>query len=235
MQSAHKGVTVGGAKILKNCSCVPPTPSGLVRLVCGEEGHAVGPEVGVEVGGLVEAPAAHLAAQVAVAVLPLLRGGGGGAQRGALGAAALRLARGVPHPVGDEAVAAERAGRGEADAALQALEGGGVAAVLRDVPLELRPVLRGETAGDAAEDAVLLLQLAGRRRRGQRGSSGPFGGTGSFFWGVFFLHCWVGRGRADLAVLLRRAARPLPPCGCTLPGEGGALRRREAWLTFNVE
>lgn len=140
-----------------------PPLLGLVCLVCSEEGHSVGPEVRVEVRRLVETPPAHPAAQVPVSVLALRQGGSGEGSvrraRGA-GAAALRVALRVPHSVGDEAVPAEGAGRGEADAALQALEGGGVAAVLRDVLLKLRPVLRGETAGDAAEH-VFLLQLAG--------------------------------------------------------------------------
>lgn len=137
-----------------------PPLLGLVRLVCGEEGHTVGPEVGVEVRGLVETPAAHLANQIPVAVLSLRqRGGGGRAVRRAVsaGGAAVRVALGVPHSVSDEAVPAERAGRREADAALQALEGGGVAPMLRDVALKLRPVLRGEAAGDATENVVFLL------------------------------------------------------------------------------
>lgn len=120
----------------------------------------MGPEVGVEVRGLVETPAAHLAAQVPVSVLALsLGGGGGGAVRGAVsaGGAAVGVALGVPHSVGDEAVPAEGACRREADAALQALEGGGVAPVLGDVALELGAVLRGEAAGDATENVVFFL------------------------------------------------------------------------------
>lgn len=137
---------------------------GLVRLVRSEEGHAVGPEVRVEVCRLVEAPPTNLAAQVAVSVLQMCQRGGsawGGAGRA--GGAALRVALRVSHPVRDEAVPAEGAGRREADAALQALESGRVAPVLRDVALELRAVLRGEAARDAAEDTILLLRLAGRR------------------------------------------------------------------------
>lgn len=126
----------------------------------------MGPEVRVEVLRFVEAPPAHLAAQVSVAVLQVCQrggGAGGGARRaGGSRGTAFRVALRVSHPVGDEAVPAEGAGRREADAALQALEGGGVAAVLRDVALELGAVLRGEAAGDAAEDAVLVLQLARR-------------------------------------------------------------------------
>lgn len=122
----------------------------------------MGPEVSVEVRGLVETPSAHPAAQVPVSVLAQrLRGGGGRAVRGAVGAgvAALRLALRVPDAVSDEAVPAERAGGGEADAALQALEGGGVGSVLGDVALKFGPVLGGEAAGDAAEYVVLLFQL----------------------------------------------------------------------------
>lgn len=143
-----------------------PSLLGLVRLVCGEEGHAVGPEVRVEVRRLVETPAAHPAAQVPVSVFALRqrgRGEGGVWRAGSAGAAALRVALRVPHSVSDETVSAERAGRREADAALQALEGSGVAAVLRDVVLEHDPVLRGEAAGDAAENVVFLLHLAGCR------------------------------------------------------------------------
>lgn len=145
----------------------PPLLLGLVCLVCGEEGHAVGPEVGVEVRGLVETPAAHLTAQVPLSVLALrLRGAGGRAGRRAVSArgAAIRVALGVPHAVGDEAMPAQRAGRREANAALQALEGGGVGAMLGDVALELRPILGGEPAGDAAENVVFLLQLVGCQR-----------------------------------------------------------------------
>lgn len=132
--------------------------------MCGEEGHAVGPEVGVEVCGLAETSAAHFAAQVPVSVLAQrLRGGGGGAVRRGVDphGAAVAVALGVPHAVGDEAVPAERAGRREAHSALQALEGGGVASMLGDVALKLRPVLCGEAAGDAAENAVFFLQLLG--------------------------------------------------------------------------
>lgn len=133
--------------------------------MCGEEGHAVGPEVGVEVSGLVETPAAHSAAQVPVSVLSLRlrRGGSRGAVRRAVGAggAAVRVALGVPHSVSDEAVPAEGAGRREADAALQALEGGGVAPMLRDVALKLGPVLCGEPTGDATENVLFFLCLAG--------------------------------------------------------------------------
>lgn len=52
-------------------SAPPPRAplQGLVCFVCREEGHPVRPKVGVEIRRLVEAPAAHLAAQVAVAVL----------------------------------------------------------------------------------------------------------------------------------------------------------------------
>ena len=82
-----------------------------------------------------------------------------------VGARGAPLALAVPHAVSDEAMPAEGAGRGEADAALQALEGGGVGPVLRDVALELRPVLRGEAAGDAAENVVFFLLAAGRGRR----------------------------------------------------------------------
>lgn len=120
----------------------------------------MGPEVGVEVRGLVETPAAHLAAQVPLSVLAQrLRGGGGRAVRGAVNSrgAAVCVALGVPHAVSDEAVPAEGAGRREADAALQALEGGGVGPMLGDVALKLCPVLGGETAGDAAENIVFLL------------------------------------------------------------------------------
>lgn len=86
---------------------------GLVCFVCGEEGHAVGPEVGVEVRGLVETPAAHLAAQIPLSVLgQCLRRGGGRAVRRAVSArgAAVGIALGVPHAVSDEAVPAEGAG-----------------------------------------------------------------------------------------------------------------------------
>ena len=137
-----------------------PLLLGLVRLVCGEEGHAVGPEVGVEVRGLVETPAAHFAAQIALPVLAQRLGRGGGrAVRRAVSArgAAVCVALGVPDAVSDEAVPAEGAGRREADAALQALEGGGVGPVLGDVPLKLRPVLGGEAAGYATENIVFLL------------------------------------------------------------------------------
>lgn len=127
----------------------------------------MGPEVGVEVRGLVETPAAHLAAQIPLSVLAQrLRGGGGRAVGRAVSAwgATVGVALGVPHAVSDEAVPAERAGRRKADAALQALEGGGVGAVLGDVALELRPVLGGEATGHATEDVVFLLELVGRRR-----------------------------------------------------------------------
>lgn len=140
---------------------------GLVRLVCGEEGHAVGPEVGVEVRGLVETSAAHLAAQIPVPVLAQRLGGGGRrAVRRAVGTrgAPFCVTLGVPHAVSDEAVPAEGAGRGEADATLQALEGSRVGPMLGDVALELGPVLGGEAAGDAAENVVFLVQLAGRQR-----------------------------------------------------------------------
>lgn len=61
----------------KSPACPSPLLLGLVCFVCGEEGHAVGPEVRVEVRGLVKTPPAHLAAQVAVSVLRQgLRGGG---------------------------------------------------------------------------------------------------------------------------------------------------------------
>lgn len=86
---------------------------GLVCLVCGEEGHAVGPEVGVEVRGLVETAAAHLAAQIPLAVLTLrLRGGGRRTVGRAMSArgAAVCVGLGVPHAVSDKAVPAERAG-----------------------------------------------------------------------------------------------------------------------------
>lgn len=150
------------SSVVTSDSSSPPRPPllGLVCFVCGEEGHAVGPEVGVEVRGLVETPAAHLAVEIPVSVLALpLRGAGGGAVRRAVsaGGAAVRVALGVPHSVSDEAVPAEGAGRREADAALQALEGGGVAPMLGDVALKLRPVLCGEAAGDASENVVLLL------------------------------------------------------------------------------
>ena len=91
----------------------PPLLLGLVRLVCGEEGHTVGPEVGVEVSGLVETPTAHLADQIPLSVLALrLRGGGRGAVGRAVSArgAAFRVAVGVPHSVSDEAVPAKRTG-----------------------------------------------------------------------------------------------------------------------------
>lgn len=45
-----------------DASLVRPLLQGFVRFVCREEGHPVGPKVGVEVRGLVKAPAAHLAA-----------------------------------------------------------------------------------------------------------------------------------------------------------------------------
>lgn len=144
----------------------PPLLLRFVRLVCGEEGHTVGPEVGVEVSGLVETPATHLAAQVSVSILALrLWGGGSGrAVRRAVGTgcAAVCVALGVPHSVSDEAVPAERAGRCKADAALQALEGGGVAPMLGDVALKLGPVLCGEPAGDATENVIFFLCLTGR-------------------------------------------------------------------------
>lgn len=127
----------------------------------------MGPEVGVEVRGFVKTPAAHLTAQVPVRVLALRQWRGGGrAVGGAVGArgAAVRVALGVPYAVGDEAVPAQGTRRCEADAALQALEGGGVRSVLGDVPLKLRPVLCGKAAGNATEN-VFFLQLAGRRRR----------------------------------------------------------------------
>lgn len=143
----------------------PPLLLGLVRLVCREEGHAVGPEVGVEVRGLVESPAAHLAAQVSVSVLALClrRTGGWRAVWRAVGAggAAVRVALGVPHSVSDETVPAERAGRCKADPALQALEGGGVAPMLGDVALKLGPVFCSEPAGDAAKNVIFLLCLTG--------------------------------------------------------------------------
>lgn len=132
----------------------------LICLMCGEESHAVGPEVGVEVRGLVETPAAHLADEIPVCVLTLRLGRGAG--RGIWRAvsarvAAVRVALGVPHSVSDKTVPAERAGRREADAALQALEGGSVSSMLRDVALKLCPILCGETTGDATENVVLLL------------------------------------------------------------------------------
>lgn len=49
----------------------PPSLLGLVCLVGGEEGHAMGPEVSVEVRGFVKTPAAHLTAHVPVRVLAL--------------------------------------------------------------------------------------------------------------------------------------------------------------------
>lgn len=86
---------------------------GLVCFVCGEKGHAVGPEVGVEVRGLVKTPAANLAAQIPLSILAqCLRGGSRGAVRRAVSSrgAAVRIALGVPHAVSDEAVPAKRAG-----------------------------------------------------------------------------------------------------------------------------
>lgn len=198
---------------------------GLVRLVCGEEGHAVGPEVSVEVRGLVETPAAHLADQVPISVLALrLRGAGGravGRGVGALGAA-LRVAVGVPHAVSDEAVPAEGAGGREADAALQALEGGGVGPVLGDVALELRPILGGEAAGDAAKNVVFLLRLVGGRGRpaSLRRSCGELLAV---LGAVLFLVSCPASGGAALAVLLRGAPWSLSPCGCSLPGHGSFL------------
>lgn len=50
--------------------CLSPFLLGLVRLVGREERHAVGPEVCVQVRGLVETPAAHFTDQVSV---PFLR------------------------------------------------------------------------------------------------------------------------------------------------------------------
>lgn len=144
--------------------------------MCSEEGHAVGPEVSVEVRGLVETPAAHLAAQVAIAVLAQrLRGGGRREVGGVVSArgAAFGVAVRVPHAVRDEAVPAEGTGRGEADAALQALEGGGVGPVLRDVALKLCPVLGGKAARDAAENIVFFLLVVGRPRRWYGGRSCP--------------------------------------------------------------
>lgn len=122
----------------------------------------MGPEVGVEVRGLVETPSTYPAAQVAVSILAKrLRGASGRAIGGAVGAgvAALRLALCVPNAVSDKAVPAERASRGEADATLQALERGSVGSVLGDVALKLCPVLGGEATRDAAEYVVLLFQL----------------------------------------------------------------------------
>lgn len=89
----------------------PPPLLRFVRLVCGEEGHSVGPEVCVEVRGLIEAPAAHPAAEVSVLSVGL-RGGAGGAVRRTVRplGATLPVAMGVSHSVGDEAVAAQRAG-----------------------------------------------------------------------------------------------------------------------------
>lgn len=179
---------------------------GLVCFVRGEEGHAVGPEVGVEVRGLVETPPAHLAAQIPFSVLAqCLRGGGRRAVGRAVstGGAAVCIALGVPHAVRDEAVPAEGAGRREADAALQALEGGGVGSVLGDVALKLRPILGGEAAGDTTENVVFLLQVAGRRcRRG--GRSGSLCRTRTLFTvlcGVLFLVSYPDRRRSTFAIL----------------------------------
>lgn len=179
---------------------------GLVCFVCGEEGHAVGPEVGVEVRGLVETPPAHLAAQIPFSVLAQhLRGGGGRAVRRAVsaGGAAVRIAVGVPHAVCDEAVPAEGAGRREAHAALQALEGGGVGSVLGDVALKLRPILGGEAAGDTTEDVVFLLQVVGRRC-GRSGRSGSLGRTRTLLnvlCGVLVLVSYPDRRRSTFAIL----------------------------------
>lgn len=168
----------------------------------------MGPKVGVEVRGLVKTPAAHLAAQVPISVLTLRLGGAGGrAVGGVVGArgAAVGVALGVPHAVGDEAVPAEGAGRREADAALQALEGGGVCPVLRDVALELGPVLCGEATGHAAENVVLLLQLVGGLRRGRDGRSGSFRRAGAFLailGRVFLLVSRPASRRSTLAILL---------------------------------
>lgn len=70
----------------------------------------------------------------------------------------------VSHAVSDETVASQGAGRGEAYATLQALEGGGVSAMLRDVALEFDAVLRGKAARHAAEHVVVLLGLGKRQR-----------------------------------------------------------------------
>lgn len=203
---------------------------GLVCFVCREEGHAVGPEVSVEVRGLVETPAAHLAAQVAIAVLAQrLRGGGRREAGGVVSArgAPFGVAVGVPHAVGDEAVPAEGTGRREADAALQALEGGGVGPVLRDVALKLCPVLRGEAARDAPENVVFFLLVVGRRRRGYSGSSCPLCRACAVLAiqrGVFFLLPSPSCRRTALAVMFRGASRSFPTCGCTFPGHGGTLK-----------
>lgn len=210
----------------------PPLLLGLVRLVCREEGHAVGPEVGVEVRGLVESPAAHLAAQVSVSVLALClrRTGGGRAIWRALGAggAAVRVALGVPHSVSDETVSAERAGRCKADSALQALEGGGVAPMLGDVALKLGPVFCSEPAGDTAENVIFLLCLTGSRWCWRHGRPGSLCGTAAILCVGFVLVSRSGRRRTDLTVLLRGAPRSFSPCGCTLPGHRGTLRTRES-------
>lgn len=206
----------------------PPPLLGLVSLVGGEEGHAVGPEVGVEVRGLVETPAAHLAAQVPLPVLALgLRGGrrrAVGRARRARGAA-VHVALGVPNAVSDEAVPAQGAGRREADAALQALEGGGVRPVLGDVALKLRSVFGGEAAGNAAEDIVFLLHFC--RRHGPPGSLCSAGTLLPVLCGIFFLFSCSAARRTAFAVLLRRAAWTISSCGCTLPGQGGTLRGHE--------
>lgn len=210
----------------------PPLLLGLVRLVCREEGHAVGPEVGVEVRGLVESPAAHLAAQVSVSVLALClrRTGSGRAIWRALGARgpAFRVALGVPHSVSDETVSAERAGRCKADSALQALEGGGVAPMLGDVALKLGPVFCSEPAGDTAENVIFLLCLTGSHWCWRHGCPGSLCGTAAILCVGFVLVSRSGRRRTDLTVLLRGAPRSFSPCGCTLPGHRGTLRKRES-------
>lgn len=147
----------------------PPPLCRLVVLVCRDEGHAMRAEVRVQVTLLVEAPPTNPTAQGAVLApdwgggravwgraLPVVgRRSVAGATVASAAATRVGVAGLAAQAVRNEAVTGEGAGGGETGATLGALQralrpsqppAARLGQVLRDVLLELRPVICGEAA-----------------------------------------------------------------------------------------